>query len=91
MKLFEEPIDIDLYVDSRPLTKEEESELSVHIKLQKQKYTLRNLKSRKTPDVIIDNSLAKYKELPIFQEKLNQANEILMNTPPPEFKNQTKK
>jgi len=37
MKLFEEPLDVDFYVDPRPLTKEEELDLSNHIKLDKQK------------------------------------------------------
>lgn len=35
------------------------------------------LNKRKAPVVIIDNSLAKYKELPIFQDKVDKANEML--------------
>ena len=31
----------------------------------------------KVPVVVIDNSLAKYKKLPIFQDKLDKANEML--------------
>ena len=37
MKLFEEPLDVDFYVDSRPLTKEEEELISEFIRLSKLK------------------------------------------------------
>ena len=39
--------------------------------------TIRELNSEKIPIVRIDNSLEKYKTLPIFQEKVDQANEML--------------
>ena len=32
---------------------------------------------KKIPEVRIDNSLEKYNDMPIFQEKLNKANEVL--------------
>ena len=35
------------------------------------------LNKRKAPVVVIDNSLSKYKELPIFQDKVDKANEML--------------
>ena len=38
---------------------------------------IKNLNKSKVPIVAIDNSLAKFKELPIFQEKLDKANEML--------------
>jgi len=38
---------------------------------------IKELNKRKTPVVIIDNSLVKYKELPVFQDKVDKANEML--------------
>jgi hypothetical protein len=38
---------------------------------------IEELNRRKVPVVVIDNSLAKYKELPIFQDKVDKANEML--------------
>ncbi len=35
------------------------------------------LNRRKAPVVTIDNSLKKYKEMPLFQNKVNKANEVL--------------
>jgi len=35
------------------------------------------LNKRKAPVVVIDNALKKYKDLPIFQEKVDKANEML--------------
>ena len=47
---------------------------------------IKELNKSKSPIVIIDNSLAKYKKLPIFQEKLDKANEILKIAGIPKFK-----
>lgn len=38
---------------------------------------IEELNKRKTPVVVIDNSLKKYKELPVFQDKVDKANEML--------------
>jgi len=38
---------------------------------------IKDLNNRKAPVVIIDNSLKKYKELPLFQDKVDKANEML--------------
>ncbi|HTD41515.1 MAG TPA: hypothetical protein VK671_12890 [Mucilaginibacter sp.] len=38
---------------------------------------IEELNKRKTPVVIIDDSLDKYKDLPLFQEKVDKANEML--------------
>jgi len=38
---------------------------------------INELNKRKTPIVVIDNSLKKYKDLPLFQEKVDKANEML--------------
>lgn len=38
---------------------------------------IEDLNKRKTPIVVIDNSLEKYKDLPLFQEKVDKANEML--------------
>ena len=35
------------------------------------------LNKRKAPIVIIDNSLKKYKDIALFQEKVDKANEML--------------
>lgn len=38
---------------------------------------IKELNKRKTPVAVIDNTLEKYKELPLFQDKVDQANEML--------------
>jgi len=38
---------------------------------------IRELNSKKTPIVSIDKSLEKFKKQPLFQEKVDKANEIL--------------
>jgi hypothetical protein len=40
----------------------------------------KELNKRKAPIVRIDKSLEKYKNLPIFQDKVDKANEILLKT-----------
>lgn len=35
------------------------------------------LNDQKNPMIRIDNSLEKYKSMPIFQDKVNEANEVL--------------
>jgi hypothetical protein len=39
--------------------------------------TVEELKKRKTPIIVIDNSLGKYKGKNLFPEKLAKANEVL--------------
>jgi len=39
--------------------------------------TIKELNDKKTPIVRIDNTLEKYKNMPIFQEKVDKANEML--------------
>ena len=39
--------------------------------------TIQELNDRKIPIVQIDNSLEKYKTMPIFQDKVDKANEML--------------
>ena len=39
--------------------------------------TIQELNKRKIPIVRINNSLKKYKSMPIFQEKVDKANEML--------------
>jgi len=39
--------------------------------------TIKELNDKKLPVVRIDKSLEKYKTMPIFQDKLNKANEVL--------------
>lgn len=39
--------------------------------------TIQELNERKVPIVRIDNSLEKYKNMPIFQDKVDKANEML--------------
>ena len=39
--------------------------------------TIKELNKKKVPIVRIDNSLEKYKSLPIFQDKVDMANEVL--------------
>lgn len=38
---------------------------------------LQELNEKKIPIIRIDNSLEKYKSMPIFQEKVDKANEML--------------
>jgi len=38
---------------------------------------IEELNKRKTPVVIIDNFLKKYKDMPLFQDKVDKANEML--------------
>ena len=39
--------------------------------------TIKELNERKTPIVTIDNSLDKFKKMPLFQDKVEKANETL--------------
>jgi hypothetical protein len=39
--------------------------------------TIKELNKSKVPIVVIDNSLEKYKNMPIFQDKVDKANEML--------------
>jgi hypothetical protein len=39
--------------------------------------TIQELNEKKIPIIRIDNSLSKYKAMPIFQEKVDKANEML--------------
>ncbi len=52
---------------------------------------IKQLNKKKTPVVIIDNSLEKYKNLPIFQDKVDEANEMLKRVGIPRMKNLTAK
>jgi hypothetical protein len=47
---------------------------------------IEQLNKRKTPVVVIDNSLKKYKDLPIFQDKVDKANEMLRTVGLPKAK-----
>ena len=38
---------------------------------------IKDLNNSKTPMIIIDRSLEKFKKLPLFQEKVDKANKIL--------------
>ena len=44
------------------------------------------LNKKKTPVVRIDNSLEKFKDQPLFQDKVDKANEILKNIGLPKIK-----
>lgn len=44
------------------------------------------LNRKKVPVVRIDNSLEQYKEQPLFQDKVDKANEILKNIGLPKMK-----
>jgi len=39
--------------------------------------TIKQLNDKKVPIVRIDNALEKYKTMPLFQEKVDKANEVL--------------
>ena len=43
------------------------------------------LDKRNTPVIVIDNSLKKYKDMPLFQEKVDKANDMLKNVGLPDF------
>lgn len=46
------------------------------------------LNKKKVPVVRIDNSLEQYKERPLFQDKVDKANEVLRNIGLPKMKKQ---
>ncbi len=48
--------------------------------------TKREKKGKKTPNITIDKSLEKYREQPVFQEKLDKANEVLARVGVPKKK-----
>jgi hypothetical protein len=50
---------------------------------------IEELNKRKTPVVVIDNSLKKYKDMHIFQDKVDKANEMLrtIGLPKPKKRN----
>ncbi len=56
MGLIKEPLNIDFYVDPRPLTKEEESMISAFIVADKQKRAKKKIQKTDTPHVIIASS-----------------------------------
>jgi hypothetical protein len=45
---------------------------------------IEDLNKRKIPIVKIDNSLKKFKDMPLFQDKVDKANETLKNVGLPE-------
>ena len=49
MGLIREPIDVDFFVDPRPLTKEEEAIISNFIKADKEKRALKKKRKKKSP------------------------------------------
>ncbi len=50
---------------------------------------IQELNERKIPIVRIDNSLEKYKDMPIFQDKVDKANETLKTVGLPKLKGET--
>ncbi len=46
---------------------------------------INELNKRKTPIVVIDDSLKKYKDSPLFQDKVDKANEMLKTVGLPDF------
>jgi hypothetical protein len=46
---------------------------------------IKDLNKKKAPIVRIDNSLEKFKKLPIFQDKVDKANEMLRTVGLPKF------
>ena len=48
--------------------------------------TIKELNEKKIPIVRIDNSLEKYKAMPIFQNKVDKANEMLRTIGLPKMK-----
>ena len=49
--------------------------------------TIQDLNEKKIPIVRINNSLKKYKTMPIFQEKVDKANEMLRTIGLPKIAN----
>ena len=49
---------------------------------------IKALNKRKTPIVTIDNSLEQFKKMPLFQDKVDKANEMLRNVGLPKTKKQ---
>ena len=47
--------------------------------------TIKELNDKKIPIVRIDNSLEKYKKMPIFQDKVDKANDMLKTVGLPKF------
>ena len=47
---------------------------------------IKELNSRKVPIVRINNSLEKYKKMPLFQDKVDKANEMLRTVGMPDLK-----
>ncbi len=52
--------------------------------------TIQELKNRKTPIVVINKSLEKYKGQNLFPEKLAKANDVLKRIGLPKIENQEK-
>ncbi len=50
---------------------------------------IQELNERKIPIVRIDNSLEKYKDMPIFQDKVDKANETLRTVGLPKLEGET--
>ena len=50
---------------------------------------IEDLNKKKVPIVRIDNSLEKFKDLPIFQDKVDKANEMLKNVGLPKDRSTT--
>ena len=48
--------------------------------------SIEELNKRRVPVVQIDNSLEQFKEQPLFQEKVDKANEVLKNIGLPKIK-----
>ena len=47
--------------------------------------TIKELNEKKVPIIKIDNSLEKYVKMPIFQDKVDEANEMLRTIGLPKF------
>ncbi len=47
--------------------------------------TIKELNEKKIPIIRIDNSLEKYKNMPVFQDKVDKANEVLRTVGPPKM------
>jgi hypothetical protein len=46
---------------------------------------------KKTPIVVIDNSLKKYKDMPLFKDKVDKANEMLRTVGLPKVEGKRKR
>jgi hypothetical protein len=46
---------------------------------------INEINKRKIPVVVIENSLKKYKDMPLFQDKVDKANEMLKTVGLPDF------